>query len=82
MDYSFDKSIKYYRKKSGIRQSDMAAELGLKIYQLSFIENKLIYPEMEMAEKIAGVLKVTIGQLYNEEELNFLLIKGGIKHDV
>ena len=70
-----DTSIRYYRKKLKINQSELAQNLGLTNTDMSFIENKKLYPSKELAEKIAEVLKVPIGKLYSEEELNLIIYK-------
>lgn len=70
-----DTSIKYYRRKLDLRQSDLAEKLGIKSYLMSFIETKKIYPEPEIAERLAEFLEVPIGKLYLEEELELILRK-------
>ena len=70
-----DKSIRYYRKKLGINQSDMAKTLGITNTNMSFYENKLRYPTTELAELISQFLGVPIGTLYSEEELNLIIYK-------
>ncbi len=69
-----DMSIKYYRKKLKIRQSDLAERLGLTNTDMSFIENKKLYPEPDKARKACRVLEVPIGKLYSEEELELITI--------
>ena len=72
---SGDKSIKYYRNKLKMRQSELAEKLGIKSYLMSFIENKKLYPGSDLAQNLAFALGVTIGQLYSEEELNLIIYK-------
>ena len=72
---SGDKSIKYYRNKLKMRQSDLAEKLGIKSYLMSFIENKKLYPNSDLAQNLAFALGVPIGQLYSEEELNLIIFK-------
>jgi len=40
--YKNDKGIAYFRNKQNLRQIDLAENLGIKRYYLSFIENKKI----------------------------------------
>lgn len=72
---SQDKSIKYYRNKLKMRQSDLAEKLGIKSYLMSFIENKKLYPDSDLAQNLAFALGVPIGQIYSEEELNLIIYK-------
>ena len=71
-----DKSIKFYRRKLNLKQSELAGKLGIKPYFMSFIENKKVYPDSTLAQNLASTLGVPIGQLYSEEELNLILYKG------
>jgi len=70
-----DKSIKYYRKKLKINQSELAEILGITNTDMSFIENKKLYPVPELAEKIAEILKVPVGALWQDYELDLILNK-------
>lgn len=63
----------------GLTQKKLAENLGIKTYKLSFIENKLLYPAPELAEKIAKCLDVSMDSLWSKEELDFILYKGGEK---
>jgi len=72
---SGDKSIKYYRKKLKMRQSDLAEKLGITNTDMSFIENKKQYPNAEIAEYISQLLKVPVGALWKECELELILDK-------
>ena len=74
-----DKSIKYYRKKIGLKQADMAKMLDLTVTDMSFYENKLRYPSMELAEHISQILKVPVGALWKECELDLILDKNNVK---
>ncbi len=69
---SGNKSIKYYRNKLKMRQSDLAEKLGIKSYLMSFIENKKVYPSPELAEQISQLLNVPVGALWNEYELELI----------
>ena len=55
-----------------MRQSDLAEKLGIKSYLMSFIENKKVYPSPELAEQISQLLKVPVGALWNEYELELI----------
>jgi len=70
-----DTTIKYYRRKLNIRQSDLAGILGLTSTNMSFIENKKLYPDMVTAEILASTLSVPIGKLYEDYELELILRK-------
>lgn len=70
-----DKSIEYYRKKNNLSQQKLAELLNTTQTNISFIEQKKMYPDIETAEKIANILGVTIGALWNEYELDMMLEK-------
>ena len=70
-----DKSIRYYRKKLKIKQADLASNLGITSTDMSFYENKLRYPTPELAEHMAQILKVPVGALWKECELDLILDK-------
>jgi len=70
-----DKSIKYYRKKLKIKQSDLASKLSVTSTDMSFIENKKLYPSNQVAEQMAEILEVPIGKIYSEEELNLIIFR-------
>jgi DNA-binding XRE family transcriptional regulator len=67
-----DKSIKYYRKGLKIKQSELAEKIGVTFTDMSFIENKRIYPDSKTAELLAEILKVPIGKIYSDEELSLI----------
>lgn len=71
--YKNDKGIAYFRNKQNLRQIDLAEELGIKRYYLSFIETKKMLPDMKLAERISEKLKASMGQLWTAEELNTIL---------
>ncbi len=71
-----DSSIKYYRKKQNLKQSELAQKLGVTKTDMSFIENKKVYPAIEQAELLSNILEVTIGSIYSPEELELILYKG------
>jgi len=70
-----DKSIKYYRKKLKINQSVLAERLGITLTDMSFIENKKLYPNAEVAEQLAEILEIPIGKIYSDEELNLIIFR-------
>jgi len=74
-----DKSIRYYRRKLKIKQVEMAAMLGLTVTNMSFYENKLRYPSPELAERISQILKVPVGAIWKEYELELILDKNNGK---
>jgi len=76
MSKSFiDRTIKYYRKRANLKQSELAKKLGITNTDMSFIENKIIIPTKEKAELLSNILEVPIGLLYTTEELDFILYK-------
>lgn len=72
-----DTTIKHIRKMANFRQQELADILGINVTELSFIENKKVFPSLELAYEIAQRLKVTIGYLYAEEELNYMRFREG-----
>ena len=71
-----DTSIKYYRKRLNLKQSDLAEKLGVTYTDMSFIENKKLYPTPEVAEWLSQALGVPIGKIYSEAELNLIVFRG------
>ncbi|MHB1443078.1 MAG: helix-turn-helix domain-containing protein [Candidatus Humimicrobiaceae bacterium] len=67
-----DTTIKHIRKMANFKQQELADLLGINVTEFSFIENKKVFPSLEVAQKIAEHLKVTVGYLYAEEELNYM----------
>jgi len=70
-----DGTIKFYRNEIKISQQKLADLLGIPRTTMSFYETKRQYPPLELAEKIAEILKVTIGTLYSEQELGVIKTK-------
>lgn len=70
-----DLSIKYYRKKANLSQENLAKKLGITRTDMSFIENKKIYPDTKTAEMLAEILGIPIGKIYSGEELEIILYK-------
>ncbi|HHX71225.1 MAG TPA: helix-turn-helix transcriptional regulator [Gallicola sp.] len=73
-----DKSIRYYRRKNNITQQKLAELLGITQTYVSFIEQKKMYPDIEIAEKLASILNVPVGALWNTYELDMMLEKSKI----
>ena len=70
-----DNTIRYLRKKIGLKQAELADVLGLTATDMSFIENKKLYPNRLTADKISEVLKTPIGLIWTEKELELILDK-------
>jgi len=58
-----------------MRQSELAEKLGITNTDMSFIENKKQFPSSELAERISQILKVPVGALWKECELELILDK-------
>jgi len=58
-----------------MNQADLAKKLEITVTDMSFIENKKLYPNAEMAEWLSQALGVPIGKLYSEEELNLIIFR-------
>ena len=71
--YMKDKTIWYLRKKAGFKQAELSAILGLTVTEMSFIENKKVYPDTLTVSKISEVLKTPVGLIWTEGELNLIL---------
>ena len=70
-----DSTIKFYRKENNFTQQELADLLEVPRTTVSFYENKREYPTLMMAEKLAEILKTTIGKLYSEQELGVIKTK-------
>lgn len=70
----FKNSIRFYRKKIDLKQQELAERIKLKRTYLSNIENGYRLPDIELLEKIASNLSVTVGQLY-PPDIQDLIIK-------
>jgi len=77
-----DNTIGIYRNRKGISQQQLADLLKIPRTTVSFYETKRQYPDLKTAEKIAEILEVTIGQLYNPEELKVILLRNNQKINV
>lgn len=67
-----DTTIKHHRKMANLKQQELANILEVTVTDLSFIENKKLYPSLSLAYRMAELLKVTVGYLYSEAELNLM----------
>ena len=73
MKHTFtDTTIKHHRKIAKFKQSELAEILGVTATDMSFIENKVTYPSLDIADRLSQSLKVTIGTLYSDAELNLM----------
>ncbi len=57
-------NIKLYRKQAGLRQEDMAAQLGVSRQTIIAIENDKYNPTLELAMKIARLLNLRVEDLF------------------
>ena len=58
--------------KVNLSQQALADLLDIPRTTMSFFENKRMYPNFELAEKMADILKTTIGKLYDPSELELI----------
>ncbi len=65
---TFNKNIKYYRKKLGFTQEDLAEKSGLSISDIKQIESKREYSNVTFItlSKLSMALNVTIRELFTE----------------
>ena len=73
----FGKRLRELRKSAGLTQEQLAEQVSIEPTNLSKIECGMHFPQPEKIEKIAGVLDVSISELFNFEHLQEknLLIK-------
>ena len=57
-------NIRYLRKQLGFRQEDMATSLGVTRQTINAIENEKYNPTLELAMKLAKLLKTTVEELF------------------
>ena len=60
--------IKELRKNLGLRQEDMAAELGVTRQTINAIENNKYNPTLDLAMKIAKLLELPVESIFLLEE--------------
>ena len=56
--------VKQLRKQIGLRQEDLAKELGVSRQTISAIENDKYNPTLELAMKIAKLLKLHVDEIF------------------
>ena len=57
-------TVKQLRKQAGLRQEDMAKELGVSRQTIIAIENDKYDPTLELAMKIAKFLKLHVDEIF------------------
>lgn len=72
-------NIRRVRKKMGYSQESLAYDLGIETSTYSKIENGKIHLKVYMLEKIAGILKVKISDLYPSLLKDETIIEGRFK---
>lgn len=60
-------NIKQLRKKAGLRQEDMAVQLGVSRQTIIAIENDKYNPSLELAMKIAQLLNLKVEDIFTLE---------------
>lgn len=65
-----ENNIKKLRKEAGLRQEDMAKDLGVTRQTIIAIENNKYDPSLSLAFKLAKLLNTTVDELFREEEVN------------
>jgi transcriptional regulator with XRE-family HTH domain len=61
--------LKGMRTRQGLSQSDLARQVGVTASTISQVESNLIYPSLPALIKLAEVLGVEVGQLFQESTL-------------
>ena len=56
--------VKQLRKQAGLRQEDLAKELGVSRQTLIAIENDKYNPTLELAMKLARLLKLHVDEIF------------------
>ena len=56
--------VKQLRKQAGLRQEDMAKELGVSRQTIIAIENDKYNPTLELAMKMARLLKLNVDEIF------------------
>lgn len=60
-------NIKMYRKQKGINQKDLATKIGVSNVVLSRYESGVRTPDINIQNKIADILEVTLDELHGRE---------------
>lgn len=63
----FINNLKFFRKKCGLRQLDLAMEIGKSSNYINSVENGKYFPSPETIDKISAVLKIHPSELFLEE---------------
>ena len=61
-------NIKQLRKDAGLRQEDMAKELGVSRQTIIAIENDKYNPTLELAMKIARLLQFHVDEIFSLDD--------------
>lgn len=61
-------NIKQLRKDAGLRQEDMARELGVSRQTIIAIENDKYNPTLELAMKIARLLQLHVDEIFSLDD--------------
>lgn len=61
-------NIKQLRKDAGLRQEDMAKELGVSRQTIIAIENDKYNPTLELAMKIARLLQLHVDEIFSLDD--------------
>lgn len=61
-------NIKALRKKLGLRQEDMANEVGVTRQTIIAVENNKYNPSLELAMKLAKLLDTPVEEIFQLEE--------------
>ena len=61
----FINNLKYLRKKKGLRQIDLALEIGKSSNYINSIENGKYFPSPETIEQIAKLLEIEPMQIFD-----------------
>ena len=60
--------VKQLRKQAGLRQEDMARELGVSRQTIIAVENDKYNPTLELAMKIARLLELHVDEIFFLED--------------
>ncbi|OFI06688.1 hypothetical protein CLOACE_08430 [Clostridium acetireducens DSM 10703] len=60
-------NIKYLRKQMGLRQEDLANELGVTRQTINAIENNKYNPTLELALKLAKLFNTPVEEIFQLE---------------
>ena len=69
----FPNSIRFYRKKMGIKQQELADRIKISRTYLSYIENGYELPSIKILEEIALAINCNIGQLISTDIQDIIL---------